>query len=89
MARSGMDGINLDQVMDLRKAREVLGPSVSIVGNVSPIGVLRSGSPEEVRAESLRCLENGADVLAPGCGFSPDTPVANMTAMVEAARTWR
>jgi len=89
MAQSGMDGINLDQVMDLRRAREVLGPKVAIVGNVSPLGVLRTGRPEEVRAEAQRCLDDGADVLAPGCAFSLETPVENMRALVEVARTWR
>lgn len=84
MGRSGMDGLNLDQVMDLRRAREVLGPGIAIVGNVSPLGVLRSGRPEEVRAEAERCLADGADVLSPGCAFSPETPIANMRALAEA-----
>jgi [methyl-Co(III) methanol-specific corrinoid protein]:coenzyme M methyltransferase len=33
-----------------------------------------------------KVLSAGTDVLAPGCGFAPRTPLANMQAMVRSVR---
>lgn len=86
MAMSGMNAINVDQVMDLREVRRAVGEGMAIVGNVSPVTTLRKGTPEEVLRESLRCIEEGVDVLCPGCGFSPETPLENMRALAQAVQ---
>jgi len=36
-----------------------------------------------VKAEAKQCLLDGVDVLAPGCGIAPRTPLANIRALVE------
>jgi [methyl-Co(III) methylamine-specific corrinoid protein]:coenzyme M methyltransferase len=89
MKRAGADGIGVDQSMDMRDVKKVLGRDVAAVGNVSPTTTLLFRSPEYVMEESWDCIEAGTDVLAPGCGFAPETPLANMKAMVQAARTKR
>ncbi len=89
MRESRMDGINVDQVMDLVAVKEVFGPKIAVVGNVAPYPILNRGTTKEVRAASLKCLRDGTDVLAPGCAFAPETPIENMRAMVRAAREWR
>jgi [methyl-Co(III) methanol-specific corrinoid protein]:coenzyme M methyltransferase len=86
MRESRMDGINVDQVMNLVSVKEVFGPKIAVVGNVAPYPVLNRGTTEEVRIASLRCLRAGTDVLAPGCAFAPETPIENMRAMVNVAR---
>jgi len=81
MKGTGVDGISIDQSMDMRSVKRLLGPKVSVVGNVSPTDTLLFRSPEYVVEECRECIEAGTDVLAPGCGFAPETPLANMRAM--------
>jgi len=81
MRTSGVDGISVDQSMDMKAVKSALGPNIAAVGNVSPTSTLLFRSPEYVIEECMDCIEAGTDVLAPGCGFAPETPLANMKAM--------
>jgi [methyl-Co(III) methanol-specific corrinoid protein]:coenzyme M methyltransferase len=81
MRTSGVDGIGVDQSMDMAAVKRLLGPECAAVGNVSPTTTLLFRSPEYVVEECLDCIEAGTDILAPGCGFAPETPLANMKAM--------
>jgi [methyl-Co(III) methylamine-specific corrinoid protein]:coenzyme M methyltransferase len=75
------DGISVDQSMDMRWVKRTLGRRTAAVGNVSPTNTLLFRSPEYVIEECKECIEAGTDILAPGCGFAPETPLANMKAM--------
>ena len=44
------------------------------------------GNPEEVKAEAKKAIESGVDLLEPGCGIAPSTPLANVKAFVKAAK---
>lgn len=88
MAESGSKGLSLDQKVNVKRAKEIVGGKVAIIGNVDPVAVLLDGKPEDVKNASYRILEEGVDILAPGCGISPQTPLANMKAMVEAAKEY-
>jgi MtaA/CmuA family methyltransferase len=81
MKATRADGIGVDQSMDMRSVKRALGPNCAAVGNVSPTSTLLFLSPEFVTLECLDCIEAGTDVLAPGCGFAPETPLGNMKAM--------
>ncbi len=81
MRMSGVDGISVDQSMDMREVKKVLGPGCAAVGNISPTTTLLFRSPEYVIEECRDCIDAGTDILAPGCGFAPETPLANMKAM--------
>lgn len=92
MVDTGADALSLDQVVDLRDVREVLGPTAVIAGNVDPIGTMLRGDPEKVKLEAKQSYERGgADnfILMPGCGTPPGTPVENLRALVQSAREWR
>jgi [methyl-Co(III) methylamine-specific corrinoid protein]:coenzyme M methyltransferase len=81
MKGTGAEGISVDQCMDMRHVKRILGPGVAAVGNVSPTDTLLFRSPEYVVEECKECIEAGTDILAPGCGFAPETPLASMRAM--------
>ncbi len=61
-----------------------------ILGNLDPAGVLRMGSPESVRRETLNLLEKCAGfpnfVLSSGCDIPPRTPWENMESFFAAAK---
>ena len=86
MVRTGANGISLDQCMDMGMAKGILGGGTALIGNIDPVGTLWLEGPEEVERSVARCLADGVDVIAPGCGLAPHTPLQNIRAMVHAAR---
>lgn len=82
MARTGADIIDLDWMVSLDKAREIVGPEVALCGNFDPSGVLLQGRPETVAAAARDCLRRGGSrfILMPGCEVPPATPEANIRA---------
>ena len=67
-----------------RKAKEVIGDRARFVGNISSPFTLLPGPIDKIKAEAKQALEEGVDVLAPGCGIAPMTPLENIKAMVAA-----
>ena len=82
IAQTGADIIDLDWMVSIAKAREVVGPNVTLCGNFDPTAVLLQGSPEDVAAAARACLEAGGErfILQPGCEVPPGTPEANIRA---------
>lgn len=67
--------------------KEMLGKfprDVLVMGNLDPAGVLRMGTPEKVREETLRILSECASyenfLLSSGCDIPPLTPWENIDA---------
>ncbi|MHC1576823.1 MAG: methylcobamide:CoM methyltransferase MtaA [Methanosarcinaceae archaeon] len=84
MANSGFEGISIEEKVDVRFAREIIGDRACLIGNVSPSATLLYKSPENVKIEAKQCIEDGVDILAPGCGIAPHTPLENLKAFVAA-----
>jgi len=87
MAQSGADIIDVDWMVPLAKARELVpkglaGPQVTLCGNFNPAGVLFEGSPEDVADAARQCLKSVPDkfILMPGCEVPPHTPEQNIRA---------
>jgi MtaA/CmuA family methyltransferase len=82
---------SLDQKISLKKAREKM-KDIVLAGNIDPIETLLFGSPERVREESIRAIEDGGPekfILMPGCAIPSETPLQNLKKMVEVAKSWR
>jgi len=77
---------SLENKVDLRAAKEILGGKVCVAGNVSATGAFLSGKPEEVVAEAKSCLaiwgRGGGYILTVGCDFAKDVPLENMRALM-------
>ena len=84
MAESGFAGISIEEKTDMTYASQMIGDKICLIGNVSPSNTLLLQSPAAVKKESKQCIEDGARILAPGCGFAPHTPLENMKAFVAA-----
>jgi len=85
IARTGADMVDIDWMVDLRRARAVLGTEVCLCGNFDPVAVLLQAGPDDVRDACRRCIvEAGTPfVLSAGCEVPPDTPADNFGAMCE------
>ncbi len=84
----GAAAYHFGNAIDLKAMLEKYPADVAVMGNVDPAGVLRMGSPETVRAETLRILEDCAAhenfVISSGCDIPPMTPLANIDAFFRA-----
>lgn len=88
----GVDILSADHAIDLAYAREIVGQTISLMGNVDPITIMWNGTPEQIKEESYKCINAaGADgrfVLAAGCEVPKDTPIQNIQALVMAAKSY-
>ncbi len=89
---AGFDILNLDTKVDFEFARERVGNKVCLMGNVCPITILLFGTPADVERESKKVIRqaglDGRFILSSGCFLSPDTPMENIDAMVNVAKTF-
>jgi len=83
MAELRADAVSVDSAVGIAELKRALSGK-RVMGNVSTL-LLQDGDPERVRAAAAKALANGVDVLAPACGVSATTPVANLRAMTSAA----
>jgi [methyl-Co(III) methanol-specific corrinoid protein]:coenzyme M methyltransferase len=85
MADCGFEGLSVEEkIGSVKKAKEILGDRTRLVGNISSPFTLLPGPVDKIKTEARQALDDGVDVLAPGCGIAPMTPVSHIKAMVEA-----
>lgn len=89
MVATGAEILSIDEI-DLGFVRKEVGRQVVIMGNVAT-GLLESGTPEEIHQAGLDCLQKGVPkmILASACDVPVTAPVANVQALVRAAREWK
>lgn len=85
-ADAGFDAYHFEWQVDARMAVETVGDRLSLVGNVSTPDALFRGTPADVHRQVRYGVAAGVRVLAPECAVALQTPLANLRAIVEAAR---
>lgn len=88
MAKLGCDIIDLDYLVPLDEARQVMGPNQVLLGNLEPAGIVRQATPEQLRQATLLTRDQAAPrhIVGAGCEIPRDTPAANLRAMRAAAQ---
>jgi uroporphyrinogen decarboxylase len=93
MAESGVSGVSLDAEefgVDLPEVARNISEDVVVIGNISPVSVLLNGTPELIRDEVGKLLEQMAPfpnfILSTGCDLPQETPLENIEAFMEAGR---
>jgi MtaA/CmuA family methyltransferase len=79
----GADALSVDQMNDLARSRELVGPRRLLFGNIDPVAVLAEGQEGEVRGAVRAAIAAGVDAVWPGCDLVPLTPARNLLAMTE------
>lgn len=89
MGRLGCDIVDLDSLSPLADARQKMGASQVLLGNLNPVTVLMDGTPETVNAGIAEChRQAGARfIVGAGCEVPRETPPENLRALCEYART--
>ena len=85
---TGAVAYHFGNAVDMRDMLDKMPDNVLVMGNVDPAGVLRMGTPETVKEETLRIMGNCCDrrnfVISSGCDIPPMTPWENISAFFEA-----
>ncbi len=85
----GCDIIDIDSMVPLDAARQEMGPAVALLGNITPVAVLRNGTPEAITKALAECHRKAGDryIVGAGCEVPRDTPAANIMALRDYARS--
>lgn len=83
IAQTGADMVDLDFMVDMDRAAEILPEDCCICGNFHPVEVMYHGNPETVKAAVDACKQirnKNRNFIAPGCEIPRDTCLENMYA---------
>lgn len=90
MADTGVIGLSLDSMVDLREAFERVPKSVAIMGNLDPVNVFWRTTPERVERKTKELLEKMRGIhnfiLSSGCDIPIEAPLENIRAFMKAGR---
>ena len=89
MGRLGCDIVDLDSLSPLADARQKMGASQVLLGNLNPVTTLLNGTPETVTAGIAECHRQAGSryIVGAGCEVPRNTPPENLRALCEYART--
>jgi len=83
-----VDCFSFDHAVDAGKAKKVIGKKVALMGNVDPVRLILSGTPDDIKEECYRIIDlagrDGGFILAPGCETPQASPDENVRAMGQA-----
>ena len=88
----GAAAYHFGNAIELKDMLDKFPSDVVVMGNVDPAAVLRMGTPESVRAETLALLEKCVGypnfVLSSGCDMPPLTPWENIDSFFAASKEY-
>jgi uroporphyrinogen-III decarboxylase len=83
IAGLNVDILDLDFMVDMRHAREIVGPGPVLCGNINPVLVqdLSAGELEDKLNEMIASMEGQKYILSAGCEITVNTPPENLMTM--------
>ena len=87
----GCEIVDLDYPVSVAKRAAEMGPRQVLLGNIDPVAVLRNQRPEAVSKAIEECHRQAGQryIASAGCEVCRDTPVENVRAMHDYARSHR
>jgi uroporphyrinogen decarboxylase len=93
MCATGVQGISIDNVVDLPSIAPRVPSDVAIIGNLDPVGPLLNGTPEEAAIATKNLLDSMSHVsnymFSCGCEVALETPEENILAMLDMVKDCR
>ena len=91
LPETGSNVTSFDYKVDLTAARETLGGKMAFAGKLDPVGTMQLSDPETVARLTREYIaearsEEGGYIVMPGCDLAPQTPLANLQAMIRTAK---
>jgi MtaA/CmuA family methyltransferase len=85
MAATGASGLSIDWQVPAEKARADTGGKCALIGALD-VQRLFSGGTEDAVEMVNAARDFGFDIIAPGCGIMPETPIENVRAYANAIK---
>ncbi len=88
MIECGADAISIEERTSMKAAREFADkakPDYLICGNINPFSVIHNGPIERIRLAVKKAIDEGVDIVSPGCDFYLETSIEHVKAFVDAA----
>jgi len=93
IADSGVNIMSLDYKVDLSAARDAFAGKIAFSGNLNPVSVVHSGTPEDIVRETISGIEkasaDGSYIVMPGCDIPPSTPLENLRLISKTVREYK
>jgi len=89
MMECGAEAISIGETTSMRAVREIadgVKPGYPIAGNISAYNIIHNGPVERIREHVKVAVDEGADMISPGCDFWLETPTEHVKAFVEAVK---
>ena len=86
MGQTGAEILSLEPKASAKLARKKCGPDIILLGGVDTATTLFIKDAATVKQGCEESIEDGIQILAPGCAVAPGTPLENLLAMVEVAK---
>ena len=84
LKKMGVDLFNFSFEHSMKEIRELAGPEIALIGNLPPRDVLAAGTPENVREETRRMVQEFGDknrvIWSCGGGMPPNVTTENILA---------
>ena len=91
LVATGAACLELDPGTDPMSCKRATRGRTCVLGMLHPVHVLRDKSVDDVRGHAVEMMRqlapNGGFIMGPGCALPPDTPPANIHAVIECARS--
>jgi len=85
IAGVGVDILDCDWQVDMKRARRILGPKVTLTGNLDPVSAVMKSTPEKIHAAFRAIYEEVGNpyFVNAGCEIPAETPPENLRAVCE------
>jgi [methyl-Co(III) methanol-specific corrinoid protein]:coenzyme M methyltransferase len=88
IAETGMAAFHFDSKNDPADAMAAVDGGIRLVGNVNNPETLYAKGPDAVRAEVIRLLDAGVQLVGPECAIPLQTPIENLRAIRDTVVEW-
>ena len=82
LGQTGADAISVDQLTDIKSARETLKGTM-LYGNIDPVETLLRGDDADITEAAVSAKDAGVDAVWPGCDLVPSTPINNIKRLID------
>ncbi len=85
IGRLGVDILDCDWMVDMEEARRILGPGITLTGNIDPVNAVALSSPAAIRKSfrDLHAKVGNPYFVNAGCEIPGNTPPENLKALCE------
>ena len=83
ICETGLACFHFDSKVPTKVARELADGRIALMGGTSNLDVIRTGTPEDVRADVAEKASLGIEIIGPECAVPLDAPYCNMKLLAD------